>query len=59
MAAYLAGSLTRDHGDNPVPDSNIARWNSKATFQVSILELKKEKSEEKTLDKEKKLTQIS
>lgn len=58
MAAYLAGSLTRDHGDNPVPDSNIARWNSKATL-VFTLELKEEKSEEKKLDKEKKLTHIS
>lgn len=28
IAAYLAGSLTRDHGDRPVPDSSIARWNS-------------------------------
>lgn len=29
MAAYLAGSLTSDHGDRPVPDSSMARWNSK------------------------------
>lgn len=28
MAAYLAGSLTRDHGASPEPDINIARWNS-------------------------------
>lgn len=29
MAAYLAGSFTRDHGDKPEPDINIARWNNK------------------------------
>lgn len=28
IAAYLAGSLTNDHGDNPEPDNSIARWNS-------------------------------
>lgn len=32
MAAYLAGSLTRDHGDKPDPDSNIVRWNSNPAF---------------------------
>lgn len=36
MAAYLAGSCTRDQGAKPEPDINIARWNSRPVWWGNI-----------------------
>lgn len=36
MAAYLAGSCTRDQGAKPEPDINIARWNSRPVWWWNI-----------------------
>lgn len=47
IAAYLAGSLTSDHGANPEPDSSIVRWNSNPRKYKSIYRNKRERETKK------------